>query len=276
MRTILKKCTERVLLVSNTILFVFEGEKIEGQIFESLKAHFFPPSDEKPIVKSSFRSEIFQLWKKIKDDVDLDIVEILKERPNSGIEDIKRKDVSEVHLFFDHDAHSHHEVSRQEYNNNIIDLLNTFNDEFGMGKLWISYPMSEALKHCKKNENNSFEDTLVKITDNTNYKEFVSKITDYSDIRRYDKPTWYYLTNINIERSFSIVNGTYGTIHSYSQINEWFEKNAIIVNEIHEKQYTRFICPKNEVAVLSPFPLFLLYYFGKPFFDDCKGDKTNE
>ncbi|WP_461248051.1 hypothetical protein, partial [Treponema sp. R6D11] len=135
--------------MSNTILLVFEGEKIEGQLFNSIEKIFFSNPNGQQIIRSSFKAEIYQLWKKIKDDDALDVVEVLKEEPSSDINNLARKDVSEVHLFFDHDGHSHSDAMLpQEYNEMINKLLETFDNEFDQGKLWLSYPMTEAIKHC--------------------------------------------------------------------------------------------------------------------------------
>jgi len=94
----------------------------------------------------------------------------------------------------------------------------------------------------------------------------------FKNIEEYNENTWYYLTNINIQRTFCLVNNAYKEITSYDEIKNWFENNAIIVKTIHEKQFDKFIKPKNEVVVLSPFPLFLLNYFGRSFFNNCKKD----
>ena len=257
--------------MNDTILFVFEGEIIEGQIFGSIEKNFFAPSDSKAtVVRASFCGELFQLWNVVKDDADLDIVEILKERPNADINDLDRNEVSEVHLFMDHDAHSHSELSQQEYHKIICDLLATFNNEFERGKLWINYPMAEAIRHCKKNPDDCFFDTKIGISHNTNYKRLVGKESDFIDIKKFDESIWHYLTAVNIQRIFCLVNDAYRAVSDYSEIKKWFDENAIIVKMIQEKQYEKFINPQNEVVVLSPFPLFLLYYFGKSFFDSGK------
>jgi len=258
--------------MSDTILFVFEGEKIEGEIFKSIKKIFFPPSDGRTVIRASYCGEIFQLWNAVKDDADLDIVEILKERPGSDIKNLNRGEVSEVHLFFDHDAHSRLCESPQEYNEKITGLFSIFNNEFERGKLWISYPMAEAIRHCRKNPNECFKDAQIKIAENKKYPELVGKNSDFSDIKKLNSHDWHYLTAVNIQRAFCLVNNVHNTISAYSVIKEWFEKNAIIVKVIHERQYEKFISVKNEVVALSPFPLFLLYYFGEPFFKDCKCD----
>jgi len=262
----------RALLMSDTILFVFEGEKIEDQIFKSIETNFFLLSNGS-VIRASFCGEIFQLWNIVKDDADLDIVEILKERPGSDIKDLNRGEVSEVHLFFDHDAHSRPDESPQEYNEKITGLLNTFNNEYERGKLWISYPMAESIRHCKKELNVCFKDARLIISENINYKEHVSENSDFHDIRKFNISDWHYLTTVNIQRTFCLVHDTYKAISDYNEIKDWFEENAIIVKLIHEKQYEKFISIKNEVVALSPFPLFLVYYFGKTFFNDCNCGK---
>ncbi|MCL2556955.1 MAG: hypothetical protein FWE09_00590 [Treponema sp.] len=258
--------------MANTILFVFEGKKAEKQIFRSIQKNFFPMPGSKAAVKSFFCGDMLQLWKKVKDDEDLDIVEILREIPESDIGDLKRGDVSETHLFFDHDAHAcSGRMSQEEYHKVTIGMLDTFNNEQERGKLWISYPMVEALKHCKKDACDYFRDIELKIYDNTEYKKLVSEQSDYIDIRKYGKCAWYHLTAVNVQRAYCLMNDTCKDEITYDEIEkEWFERNAFIVKAIHEKQYEKFIEPRGTVAVLSPFPLFLLYYRGRKFFlEDC-------
>jgi hypothetical protein len=257
--------------MNDTILLVFEGEIIEGQILKSIKKYFFPPSNGQHIIRSSFKAEIYQLWNEVKDDADLDIVEVLKQRADSDIKDLARKNVSEIHLFFDHDGHSHSDtMSPHEYNRIINELLDTFDNEFEQGKLWLSYPMTEAIKHCKSNPIECFHDAFLDISSNTNYKRTVNEISHFKDIRKYDENIWHYLTMINIQRTFRLVDSIYDADVKYQKIKHWFEQNAIIVKLIQEKQYEKFILPKNQVAVLSPFPLFLINFFGEKYFNECK------
>jgi len=259
--------------MSNTILLVFEGEKIEEQVFKSIEKIFFPPSNGQQIIRSSFKAEIYQLWNEIKDDLFFDTIELLKKRPDSDIKDLERRKVSEIHLFFDHDGHSHSDtMSPQDYNGMINKLLDTFNNEFEQGKLWLSYPMTEAIKHCTDNPDDCFKDAFLNMSDNTNYKNIIDKISHYKDIKKYDENIWHYLTMINIQRTFCLVNNTYDVISDYMSIKHWFEKNAIIVQQIQEKQYENFILPKNQIVALSPFPLFLINYFGEKYFNKCKNE----
>ncbi|MDR3337849.1 MAG: hypothetical protein LBT16_11680 [Treponema sp.] len=256
--------------MSSIILLVFEGERTEPDIFNSIEKHFFDVSSGKTILRSSFKGEIYQLWKRIKDDEYFDTIELIKERDES-IKDINRKQVSEIHLFFDHDAHSHMDSMPQaEYDKILFGMLNTFGDENELGKLWISYPMVEAIKHCKKNPNDCFKDGAVKISENTKYKDLVGHITDFQNIKKINRGDWIYLIAINMQRAYCLIMNDYKLIDDYNEIKAWFENNTTIRIIIHEKQIEKFINPKSEVAVLSPFPFFLLNYFGNPLFNEVK------
>ncbi|WP_461247360.1 hypothetical protein [Treponema sp. R6D11] len=122
--------------------------------------------------------------------------------------------------------------------------------------------MTEAIKHCTNNPADCFKDAFLDISDNINYKNIIDKISNYKDIKKYDKNTWHYLTMINIQRTFCLVNDTYDTVSDYQFIKHWFDQNAIIVKQIQEKQYEKFILPKNQIVALSPFPLF--FFFNVP------------
>jgi hypothetical protein len=256
--------------MSNTILLVFEGAKTEHTIFNSIEKHFFAGSFRKTILRSSFKGEIYQLWKKIKDDAYLDIIELLKTR-DDAIKNIIRKEVSEIHLFFDHDAHSHlNSVPQAEYDAILSNMLKTFNNEYEQGKLWISYPMVEAIKHCRKNPNDCFKDSMIKISENTKYKDLVNHISDFQDMKNITRDDWTYLIEINIQKAYCLILNQYKSIDDYSEIRSWFENDTNIRLMIHEKQIEKFINPKSEVAVLSSFPFFLLYYFGASLFSEEK------
>jgi hypothetical protein len=157
-----------------------------------------------------------------------------------------------------------------EYNKYIEEMLKTFDDEFDKGKLWISYPMVEAVKHCKRDPNVCFKDSMIKIAENIKYKELVNNNSDFQDIKKLNKLDWGYLITINIQRTYRLVNCDFRIISNYEEISEWFENNTLIRILVHENKVNKFIIPKSEVVVLSPFPLFLLNYFGASLFNEIK------
>ena len=57
------------------ILFVFEGEKTESQIFKNLLLHFFNEED-KFIVKSAYKTDIYQLYQEVIEKGDPDDIEV--------------------------------------------------------------------------------------------------------------------------------------------------------------------------------------------------------
>jgi hypothetical protein len=238
--------------MSRIILFIFEGEEPESMIYNSLQKNFFA-SSKSSIIISYFRAEIYQLWKEVKADKDLDTVAMLEKRDNPNLSNISREQIEEIHLFFDHDAHSHlSTMTPKEYNKLINDMLATFNDEYAQGKLWISYPMAEAIRHCKKDANVCFGNCIADITKNKDYRNLVSTLSDYQDIRKFTPHDWHYFIAISIQKVYCLLNGAY-TIPPYQEIKDYDQKI------IHEKQVEKFIDSELKVAVLSAFPLFLLY-----------------
>jgi hypothetical protein len=92
--------------MSNKILFVFEGGRAEEQIVTNLQKFFV---NENTTVKCVYGAEIYQIYKEILADEDLDIFNLLKERSQENKEILKeynRSDFAEIYLFFDYDGHS--------------------------------------------------------------------------------------------------------------------------------------------------------------------------
>lgn len=92
------------------ILFVFEGNKREPDLFRSIQRLYFPNKEEQ--IVCSYNNNIYQLYKDLKEyDGDGDIVSLLMEKFN-GRDDNPLKnidaaaDISEIYLFFDYDFHN--------------------------------------------------------------------------------------------------------------------------------------------------------------------------
>ena len=251
--------------MNSFILLIFEGEKAEKMIYENIKNSFFKNNT---ILFATYKAEIFQLWnlieKKYNGDDDIDIIEVLKERGNDDLTNVSREQVTEIHLFFDHDAHSHLSTMEiDKYNNIIENMLNYFSNEYNQGKLWISYPMLEAVKHCKKDPGICFENCIVDINNNHVYKEMVGKLSDYQDIRKFSISEWHYFTAIAVQKTNRLLFNTC-IIPPYQKIRD-LEQTII-----HKKQVDLYISPKLKVAVLSCIPFFLLYYFGESLYNDMQ------
>ena len=115
-------------------LFVFEGNRAETKYVEKLEQNFL---GERISVKCVYDAEIYQLYKSLeKEDLDFDMVELLKERSKENAELLKdyiRDSFAYIYLFFDYDAHS-----TLADDSKIVEMLNFFNDETENGFLYIS------------------------------------------------------------------------------------------------------------------------------------------
>ncbi len=77
--------------MATNILFVFEGKSSEDKITESLNKNIL---GDGIIVTCSFAAEIYQFYKKIKEDRDIDTFNLIKERDKESLKDYKREEGS--------------------------------------------------------------------------------------------------------------------------------------------------------------------------------------
>lgn len=246
-------------------LFIFEGEKTEISFLYSLESKFM---GSRNAIKCVFGAEIYQLFKLMKKDADLDIVGILKERNPENVETLKgcnQDSFAGIYLFFDYDAHSPNADDTK-----ITEMLNFFNNETENGLLYLSYPMAEALRHYKDNE--TFKDLLAKCKGGNklstmncpnknscpdiencksepHYKEIVQKDcrSQLTNMNKYDKQIWKELIEVHVCKMNYLVNDTY-TLPTKTETQ----------STIFDKQLAKHInqpCPK--VAVLSAFPIYI-------------------
>jgi hypothetical protein len=239
--------------MADVVLLVFEGEKTELQIARSLNEHYF---SSQPIV-TSFNAEIYQLWRIIQNDKDLDLLEVIKERSlrnQSELADVSRDDVAQIFLFFDYDGHATNASDEA-----ITAMLAHFNNETENGKLYISYPMVEALKHIP--QIGCFNDVVVNAKIKAqepfvNYKQLVASCAVYPDITNLKKEHWNHIIAENLKKSNVLVN-------DLPHLPAHQEINTLNQTAIFGKQLEKHIQPRQQIAVLSAFPFFIIEYFGE-------------
>ena len=243
------------------IAIISEGEKTEKQIINNLQRNF--PAFSNKIIFLSYKTNIYKLFKEIERDEDIDIINLLKERQikaNEVREDVQEidvsninsDDISQIYLFFDYDGHD------PEYSNEkISQMIEIFNNETENGKLYISYPMVEALKHLKKDKLD-INNYLVEAKTRINYKNFVSQNTDYENLVNLTKGNWLFIISENLKRCLFLLEIT--------NINYEIYSNMINQESIFNKQLDKYISQEEKVLVLSAFPFFLIEYFGEEFF----------
>jgi hypothetical protein len=231
--------------MSTKILFIFEGEKTEKQITANLTKFFI---NENTIVTCAYCSTIYQVYQEILDDEDLDTFTLLKNRTQNQelLKDYYRDDFAEIYMFFDYDGH---DIIADD--NKLKELLAFFNEETDKGKLYISYPMIESLKHII--DFNTFKDLKVKCKEKINYKNLVSEncINQLQDFTNYKYETWQKLIETHLFKMNYIVNSTYS-----------FPENSIPQLDVFLNQLAKYINTDATVGVLNSFPVFLHDYYG--------------
>ncbi|MEA1953654.1 MAG: hypothetical protein U9O24_04630 [Campylobacterota bacterium] len=241
---------------NNYILMVFEGEKTEKFIFDSLKEHFLQNKTNR-IIYGFHCGEIYSLYNKLQNGNDESLFFILKDKlqaKNPELKDIVEEYVESIYLFFDYDNHA-----PTADDNKIQNMLETFNDEFDNGKLFISYPMVEAIKHLK--ESIEFKDTIA--ISEQQYKQIVRNNCNHNlkqlgEVNmNMSKENWHYIISEHCKKAHFIVNDNFE-----------FPNTIIEQIEIFTKQKEKYIDKDNKVSVISSFPLFLLDYYGIDKFND--------
>ncbi|MDY0315980.1 MAG: hypothetical protein GX793_04915 [Bacteroidales bacterium] len=232
--------------MSNKVLFVFEGEKTEKQIISNLQTFFL---DARTTVKCVYGAEIYQIYKDIKDDDDLDTFNFIREQTTKNkevLDGLNRSDFAEIYMFFDYDGHS-----SLADDSKLKELLEFFNEETEKGKLYVSYPMVEALKHIC--DYSTFKDLTVECKKNIGYKNIVhnSAINELKSFNKYELNTWKTLITVHLKKANFIINNTYA-----------FPNELLSQILTFSKQLEKYINPNSIIAVLSAFPLFLHDYYG--------------
>jgi len=229
--------------MSTKILFILEGEKKEKSITENLTKFFV---NERTVIICAYCTTIYKMYQEIVNDQDLDTFSLLKEmKQNKDLKNFKRSDFAEIYMFFDYDGHASNANDTKLY-----DLLNFFDEETEKGKLYISYPMVEALKHIENFD--TFSNLKVNYKAN-DYKKIVNSkcIRELIDLNLYNFDTWKKLIDIHLRKMNFIVHNSFE-----------FPSTLIRQLTIFEKQVEKYKNIDQNVAVLSAFPIFLYDYYG--------------
>lgn len=230
-------------------LFVFEGEGREKLYFQSLERVFFDGQQSRILV--SFQNDIYELYEKLNIDDDLNSFELIKELNNLDqnremLTQLRRDQIGQIYLFFDMEPHDE-KFDRQK----LLDMLSLFDNETEHGKLFISYPMIEAIRDI--DDHTEYLTRTVRLMDCTgrNYKPLSAERGNpiYQDARKLNKPAWQVLITANLQKANYLINGSC----KHTPVNDQ--------HPIAQAQLDQFL-PNDEISVLAAFPIFLADYFG--------------
>ncbi len=273
------------------ILCIFEGGKREPRIFQTIKDLFFPKSKDTFIC--TYNSNIYSLYKNLKN---LDIFgdqisssgdtvtilnEILKNHGDNTLETIIESDISEIFLFFDYDFQDSR-LSLEENNLHLLEMINYFQEETENGKLYISYPMIEAIQYTKQLFDVNYWQYKIKREDCRNFKYLVHEFSFYKSLdylvildneneseesknKKAHKVrcNWCNLIALNTMKANYICNNS----HAFP-----LKKEQITQKSIFEKQLQKYVSQEEcTVSILSAFPIFLYEYFKEEAICCCRG-----
>lgn len=242
------------------VLFVFEGERPETDVVSRLQAAF--PEELGDLAEGSveivYASNVYVLYAALKKGEGfLDLLEVLKERQpgNNALQKMNRDEISQVFIFFDLDIHG---LSMACACSQLDEMLRFFDNETENGKLFLSYPMAEAVNACDLSDGLLGEDRKCFGIDdckNDGFKKFVGHLNRNSQTICCSKcrDNWKKICVANYEKAKWLMRlsapWTPELLEGMTQLAIWRCQRPRIEHE-------------NVVAVLSAFPFFLLEYLG--------------
>lgn len=243
------------------ILFVFEGAKDEPCIYDGVRDVCGIKDD----IVCVFNAGIHSLYKDVFiNDLDLflSLSERLRAHGDSTLKDYKASDISETYLFFDYDLHDKH-IPLAQLNEEIMEMLEFFNEETEHGKLYINYPMLESVKYTKELPDDNYYKYVVKRADCCNFKDIAAKFSYYNDFQflfprdskgrsnKYLNENWEHIRKQNLCKANFVCNGIYEMPTC---------KEVISQANIFQSQLDKYLIPNDEVSILNSFPMFIFEY----------------
>ena len=250
------------------ILFIFEGDDREPRLYKTLERLYFPKKNDNIIC--SFGNNIYDLYNEMAEyEGDGDIVSVMRERladrGDKTLDTIRSSEISEIFLFFDYDF-QHSQLSLEEINRRVEEMLVLFNDETGNGKLYINYPMIESIRYTKELPDAEYVHYVVSRDECRNFKFLAYQFSAYESLdyilfQEDEKPVkekylkikdnWEYLKEMNVCKANFLVTNQYA-----------FPTEKTVVNQhaIFDCQKRIYVEPLECVSVLNSFPIFIYEY----------------
>lgn len=230
-------------------LFIFEGEKTEKLYFRSLERAFFHGQENR--ILASFQNDLYELYEQISADDDLDLFELIKElNPSANqderIRELRRDQISQIYLFFDLEPNDEKFTGE-----NLLNMLGRFDNETEHGKLFISYPMIEAIRDFQGID--EFLVRTVALSDcvGARYKQISARRGShiYQDAKKIDKQAWQILIEANLRKANMLTTQKDTLAPVSNQV-------SIALAQLTNGSLS------DPLPVLSAFPVFLADYFG--------------
>lgn len=263
------------------ILFIFEGERREPKLYNTIR-QLFLPQDISDIL-CTYKSNIYSLYSRLKgydvfDEIDnagntVSVLnQILLSNGDSTLDNIPVSDISEIYLFFDYDFH-HNRGTLESNNDHIREMLEYFNDETGNGKLYINYPMVDSIRYTKSLPDADYKVYNISRDQCGDFKNLTAQFSVYPSLDHilisnntnesaqscelHNKDVlsnWVHLIGMNMYKANYICTMQYCCPQSLENISQ----SNIFNNQLLKYVETDNCC----VAILNAFPIFIADYIG--------------
>lgn len=243
------------------LIFVTEGESHEPKIINRIESIINSRSKKNTILILPFCTSIYGFWKEFKKDENQDALEVLINSASCDstiLKDLDPDHISGIYLIFDYDGHCSNADDSK-----IIEMLDFFDEETERGKLFISYPMIEAFRDLKKNENLCFTRCKVPIDEFRKYKGLSSSRSDFTCTAEIEIEEMQHIIMENINKLNCIMTTNY-------QKPTFSNMRAINQKALFIQQEKCFINNHNSVAIISSIPMFIIDYFNEDYYNSLK------
>lgn len=246
------------------IAVIIEGEEYEKKIVNSIRKNFFGKGNKAlyTIVPLPMAGNLYAIWKELNSDSFLDIIELVRERTRQAqiaLEGLNRESFSEVYLFFDYDSHQNNLKANENADELLMEMLETFDNETENGKLYVSYPMAEAVRDSVIGSCNTYSGKCFYKKVGREYKQLSGDNNPLSHIGSYTRNKWGDFINTYRGRITCLLNN--------SSLLSIKECKQISPTQIHQMQKGNEIENDLGIEVLSAFPKFLIDYFKEEYLE---------
>lgn len=250
------------------VLFIYEGVKAEENLLNNLITIFFSSKVDVSILNCPAEGNIYMLWARLKDDeFETNVVDVLKEMSlvaKERLSDFKASDFAEIYLFFDYDGHSNNVPQHFRREDVLCEMLQVFNNETELGKLYISYPMIEAIKEIDI-KTKDYENLYMSLDEIPQYKQRVFSRPDFNNYNRIDEEHWLIACGASRKRASLLAK--YNSSCTY----EYFIHN-LSQEKLYGYQKENYINNGHLLCILNSVPLFLLEYYQEEFWNRVTGE----
>ena len=247
------------------VIFIYEGVKAEENLLNNMVKIFFSSKADISILNCPADGNIYMLWTRLKEDeFETNVVDVLKEMSmiaKERLKDFKASDFSEIYLFFDYDGHNDN-IPKEYLNKDILgEMLQTFNNETELGKLYVSYPMIESMKEIDI-KTKEYKNLYLSLDEISDYKQNFSSQSDFANYNNINEKHWLIACSASQKRASLLVQDKSACTYKFfidklDQESLYLYQKKLYINN----ESGHFLC------ILNSVPLFLLEYYGEDFWN---------